>query len=331
MVYELRKHQLGHSMNSLLKKLRDLTTVVADTGDIEAIQRYRPIDATTNPSLLLKAAKLPIYKDLVSEAIRWSRRVNGSDQEMLSLSADKLAVMVGKEILNYVPGRISTEVSAALSFDTAATILRAQRIVDMYNESGIVNDRILIKIAGTWEGIRAAETLEKSGIQCNVTLLFGFEQAVACANVGVFLISPFVGRIYDWYKSRGEFDDSLGDVDPGVLSVKRIFNYYKTHGFDTIVMGASFRNTNQILKLAGCDRLTISPQLLEELEKTQGDLPKALSQDVKSCKDECLKITEQEFRWSLNENAMVTEKLSEGIRGFYRDEEELFTVLKALG
>lgn len=305
-------------MTNKLEQLRAMTDVVADTGDIEAIRRYQPVDATTNPSLLLKAAQTPQYKHLLESALRSS--------EDPAAACDHLSVAVGKEILNIIPGRVSTEVDARLSFDTQATIDRAQRLIDYYEAEGISRERVLIKIASTWEGIRAAEQLEKTGIRCNMTLLFNFAQAVAAAEAGVTLISPFVGRIYDWYKQR-ENIDYTADNDPGVASVRRIYRYYKHHGYPTIVMGASFRNTGQIEGLAGCDRLTISPQLLEELAADSGPLERRLHPEQKSEYPEPVSYNEAAFRYDLNEDAMATEKLAEGIRTFVADQLSLEKLL----
>lgn len=313
-------------MGSKLEQLKQITDVVADTGDIEAIQRFTPMDATTNPSLLLKAAALPQYANLVSDAKAWAQSQPGSKEQQINACVDKLAVSIGCEILNIIPGRISTEVDARLSFNQAATIEKAKQLIDLYEQAGIDRGRVLIKIASTWEGIRAAEILEKEGINCNLTLLFGFSQAVACADAGVFLISPFVGRILDWYKAKtGE--DYTAQTDPGVLSVSKIYNYYKQHDYKTVVMGASFRNTGEIEQLAGCDRLTISPQLLDELAQDQGQLDRILSPD--NTGDAIAKIIEDEkaFRWSMNEDAMATEKLAEGIRNFAIDQDKLETIL----
>ncbi|KJS09049.1 MAG: transaldolase [Gammaproteobacteria bacterium BRH_c0] len=311
-----------------LEQLKKVTTVVADTGDIAAIRQYAPVDATTNPSLLLKVATDPSCAPLIDEALRWadSRAASAED---LSDVIDRLAVIVGREIIGVIPGRVSTEVSASLSFNTEATLARARKIVALYSELGIPTDRVLIKIASTWEGIRAAEILEKEGIQCNLTLLFGFGQAVACADAGVFLISPFVGRIYDWYKASTGREYSGAD-DPGVQSVRRIFNYYKAYDYPTVVMGASFRNTGQIEALAGCDRLTISPQLLDELSSSHGELTAALNPAVLRCDDRKMTRSEQMFRWELNQDAMATEKLAEGIRKFHEDEVRLQAILKSL-
>ncbi|WP_252275535.1 transaldolase [Pseudomonas subflava] len=305
-------------MTSKLDQLKQFTTVVADTGDLDAISRLKPVDATTNPSLLLKAAALPRYAELLDQA------VNGCDGD-LGLACDRFGVAVGQEILKVIPGRISTEVDARLSFDTQATLRRAERIVDLYDRAGIGRERVLIKIASTWEGIRAAEQLEKAGVQTNLTLLFSFAQAVACAEAGVFLISPFVGRIYDWYK-KAEGRDFVGAEDPGVKSVSRIYQYYKANGYPTVVMGASFRNLGQIEQLAGCDRLTISPDLLQQLADDQGELPRLLNAGTGEPRQT---LDESAFRWALNEDAMATEKLAEGIRLFARDQEKLEALLAA--
>lgn len=306
-------------MTSKLDQLKQFTTVVADTGDLDAIARLKPVDATTNPSLLLKAAALPRYADLLDQAVA------GSAGD-LGLACDRFGVAVGKEILKVIPGRISTEVDARLSFDTEATLRRAERLVELYDKAGIGRERVLIKIASTWEGIRAAERLERSGIQTNLTLLFNFAQAVACAEAGVFLISPFVGRIYDWYK-KAEGRDYAGAEDPGVQSVSRIYRYYKAHGYETVVMGASFRNLGQIEALAGCDRLTISPDLLQKLAEDDGQLVRQLS--AEGAAEPRQTLDQPAFRWQFNEDAMATEKLAEGIRLFARDQEKLEALLKA--
>ncbi len=303
-------------MTSKLDQLKALTTVVADTGDLDAIARLQPVDATTNPSLLLKAAALPRYQDLLRQA------VNGATD--LNQACDRFAVSVGKEILGVIPGRISTEVDARLSFERNATLQRAQRLISLYEEAGVSRERVLIKIAATWEGISAARELEQQGIQTNLTLLFSFAQAQACADAGVFLISPFVGRIYDWYK-KTEGRDFTGNDDPGVQSVARIYRYYKSHAFKTVVMGASFRNVGQIEALAGCDRLTISPDLLDQLGQDQGSLTGRLS--ASGCEDARETLSEAQFRWKHNEDAMATEKLAEGIRLFARDQEKLERLL----
>ncbi|TCI11265.1 transaldolase [Dyella soli] len=313
-------------MSSQLEQLRQYTTVVADTGDIEAIARYRPVDATTNPSLLLKAAELPAYAPLIDEAVQRAKADSQSREQQLTDASDHLAVAVGRKIVGLVPGRVSTEVDARLSFDTRATIAKAERLIDLYEQGGVKRDRILIKIASTWEGIRAAEQLEKRGIQCNLTLLFSFEQAVACAEAGVFLISPFVGRIMDWYVANTATKSYAPDDDPGVQSVRRIYAWYKKHGFSTVVMGASFRNTGQIQALAGCDRLTISPDLLEKLEQDSSPLPHVLGDDG-SREARLAPISEAAFRWGHNEDAMATDKLADGIRKFAADQRKLETLL----
>lgn len=313
---------------SKLDQLKQLTDVVADTGDIEAIERFKPLDATTNPSLLLKAASLPRYADLLTEAKAWAATQTGSEAEQLALCCDKLAVKIGSQILTIIPGRISTEVDARLSFNTHATVEKAKQLIDFYAAEGISNDRVLIKIAATWEGIRAAEILEKQGINCNLTLLFGFSQAAACADAGAFLISPFVGRILDWYKAKtGE--NYSAETDPGVLSVSRIYNFYKQHGYNTVVMGASFRNTGEIEQLAGCDRLTIGPSLLEELSQDFGQLSQKLDANNSGSPIEKIDLSENNFRWLMNEDAMATEKLAEGIRNFTADQIKLEVLLKA--
>jgi transaldolase len=304
-------------MTSKLDQLKQYTTVVADTGDLDAISRLKPVDATTNPSLLLKAAAMPRYADLLDSAVAAS----GHD---LGLACDRFGVAVGQEILKVIPGRISTEVDARLSFDTEATLRRAERLIGLYEEAGIGRDRVLIKIASTWEGIRAAEQLEREGVQTNLTLLFNFAQAAACADAGVFLISPFVGRIYDWYM-KAEGRDFEGNEDPGVQSVSRIYRYYKANGYGTVVMGASFRNLGQIEALAGCDRLTISPELLQKLADDQGPLARNLAPG--SDAEARVVLDEAAFRWQLNDDAMATEKLAEGIRLFARDQEKLEALL----
>ena len=305
-----------------LEQLRKITTVVADTGDLAAIRKYAPVDATTNPSLLLKAAADPACQPLVEEAVR----LGGGDADEVM---DHLAVAIGRDIVALIPGRVSTEVSARLSFDTAATLARARNLIDRYEAMGVERGRVLIKIAATWEGIRAAEILERENIQCNLTLLFSFAQAQACADAGVFLISPFVGRIYDWYRaSTGQ--DYQGADDPGVRSVTRIFNYYKQHGYGTVVMGASFRNRGQIEALAGCDRLTISPHLLDELAAAEGELVPALDAARPSRADARQVLTEADYRWALNDDAMASDKLAEGIRKFHEDEVKLRQLLAAL-
>jgi transaldolase len=309
---------------TLFESLNKYTTVVADSGDIEAISRHRPQDATTNPSLLFHAAQMPVYRDLVEEATEIALEHGGRHEEMAGEFIDRLFVMFGCEILKVVPGRVSTEVAASLSFDTKATVAKAHKLISLYEKKGVARDRILIKIASTWEGIRAAELLEKEGIHCNLTLLFSFAQAVACAEAGLTLISPFVGRIYDWYKKEHGGAEIPEDQDPGVASVTRIYNYYKKYGYKTQVMGASFRNLNQIVRLAGCDLLTISPELLDQLEQTQGTLDRQLDPvKARSSKEERLNLDEKTFRWMHNEDAMATEKLAEGIRKFNSDARHL--------
>jgi len=305
---------------TLLESLKQYTTVVADTGDIEAIAHHRPQDATTNPSLLYHAAQMPAYRHLVDEAAELADKRGGGHDRMAEEFIDHLFVLFGCEILKVVPGRVSTEVAARLSFDTEATISKARKLISLYEAKGIARERILIKIASTWEGIRAAERLEKEGIHCNLTLLFSFAQAVSCAEAGVTLISPFVGRIYDWFKKEHGGAEIPSDQDPGVVSVTRIYNYYKKFGYKTQVMGASFRNVNQITRLAGCDLLTISPELLEQLEQSQSNLDRKLDPVKATAASESrLHLDEKTFRWMHNEDAMATEKLAEGIRKFNSD------------
>jgi len=305
-------------MTDKLSQLRGMTVVVADTGDIDSIKQYAPQDATTNPSLIYKAAQMKQYAHLVKDAIAWGQQQSGSDAQKLDNTLDKLAVNFGREILELVPGKISTEVDARLSFDTQATIERAHSLIKLYAAEGIGKDRVLIKIAATWEGIKAAEVLEKEGINCNLTLLFSFSQAVACAEAGAFLISPFVGRILDWYK-KAEGKNYEPSEDPGVLSVTEIYQYYKQFGYDTVVMGASFRSTGEIEELAGCDRLTIGPNFLAELQADSSELTRKLSPDMPLPTMEKLSLDEKAFRWMMNEDAMATEKLAEGIRNFSKD------------
>ena len=308
---------------SLLESLRRYTTVVADTGDIEAIAEYCPQDATTNPSLLLKAAQQPEYRPLVDAALKAAERTAGGEAARTEAFMDQLAVKFGGEILKIIPGRVSTEVDARLSFDTAGTVEKAHELIALYEASGVARERILIKVGSTWEGIRAAEQLEREGIHCNLTLLFSFAQAVACAEARVTLISPFVGRIYDWHKkSRGA--DIPADGDPGVESVTRIYNYFKKFDYKTQVMGASFRKMDQIVRLAGCDLLTISPDLLEELQNTPGELtPQLTPERAKASPEPRLQLDEKSYRWLHNEDAMAVEKLSEGIRRFNEDARKL--------
>ena len=309
-------------MSSHLESLRQYTTIVADTGDFESIRKYTPQDATTNPSLILKAAQMPEYTELLNKVLT-------EDGNKMGETLDKLAVFFGLEILKIVPGRVSTEVDARLSFDTQATLDKARSLIARYEKNGVERERILIKIAATWEGIQAAEALEKEDIHCNLTLLFSFAQAVGCAEAGVKLISPFVGRIMDWHKAKTGNEFAPAE-DPGVQSVTRIYNYYKKCDYATEVMGASFRNTGEITELAGCDLLTISPNLLDELQSTEGDLPcKLLEETAKQCDCTKISLNETAFRWELNEDACATEKLSEGIRRFAADTVKLEDFLRS--
>ena len=315
-------------MTTQLDSLRSMTVVVADTGDIDAIKKYQPQDATTNPSLILIASALPQYAPLIDEAITYAKAQSADKAQQLIDAEDKLAVNIGLEILKIVPGRISTEVDARLSYDTQATVEKARKLIALYNAAGISNDRILIKIASTWQGIRAAEILEKEGINCNLTLLFSEAQARACAEAGVYLISPFVGRILDWYKANTDKKEYAPAEDPGVISVTKIYNYYKEYGYKTVVMGASFRNVGEIIELAGCDRLTIAPALLKELQENSTALVRKL--DYKSeVKAKPQPLTEAEFYWQHNSDAMAVEKLAEGIRKFAVDQEKLEAMLSA--
>lgn len=304
---------------SKLEQLRTMTEVVADTGDVDAIARLKPVDATTNPSLLLKAATLPRFAELLAE-------IRGQALEPAS-ACDRFAVTVGKEVTELVPGWVSTEVDARLSFDTHATVERARHIIALYDELGVPAQRVLIKIAATWEGIAAAEVLEREGINCNLTLLFGFPQAVACADAGVTLISPFVGRILDWHLANTNLVIENPVDDPGVQSVKRIYTHYKAHGYDTIVMGASFRNAGQIEALAGCDRLTISPDLLDALAADDGELPRQLHEGPHELAEKPARIEESDYRYALNDDAMATDKLADGIRRFAADQIKLEALL----
>jgi len=309
---------------NLLEQLKQVTVVVADSGDVDSIKALNPVDATTNPSLILQAAKLPQYKHLIDQAIAKA----GNNIEDV---CDQLIVNFGCEILKHVPGRISSEVDARLSFDTQASIEKGRKLISLYEDAGISKDRVLIKLASTWQGIKAAEQLEKEGISCNLTLLFSKAQAIACAEANVTLISPFVGRILDWYKAK-EGKEFEGAADPGVISVTSIYNYYKTYGYNTVVMGASFRNTGEIIELAGCDLLTISPALLTELQNTEGTLETKLSADnteTKSTSD-IVPLTAETFAWQHNEDAMGVEKLSEGIRKFAIDQGILEDLVAAL-
>lgn len=312
-------------MSSLLTQLRAVTTVVADTGELPAIKAYAPEDATTNPSLILKAVACAEYAPLLEQVVAAAREQSPVLAEQVVAAADRLIVAIGCEVLQCIPGRISTEVDARLSFDTEATIDKARKLIALYEAQGVPRSRVLIKIAATWEGIRAAEQLEREGINCNLTLLFSFAQARACAEAGVFLISPFVGRILDWYKAKtGQSYDA--ETDPGVLSVRTIYRYYKQHGYPTVVMGASFRSVEEVLALAGCDRLTISPDLLQKLETQSGVLVRQLvDEGVEQSKP--APMGEAEFRWQHNEDAMATEKLAEGIRNFAIDQVKLEQLL----
>ena len=312
-------------MTSLLTQLKTYTTVVADTGELPLIKVFSPQDATTNPSLILKAVSNPEYTSLLEQAIRQAKGISDVKIIQLEETVDRLIVLIGSEILKYIPGRISTEVDARLSFDIQATIDKARKLIGLYEHYGFTRDRVLIKIAATWEGIRAAEQLEKEGINCNLTLLFSFAQARACAEAGIYLISPFVGRIMDWHKAKtGE--SYAAENDPGVISVKNIYQYYKQHGYSTIVMGASFRNVGEVLALSGCDRLTISPALLEELDSMSGKLDRVLV-DAGKTAPQPIRLTEAEFRWEHNQDAMATEKLAEGIRNFAIDQNKLEDIL----
>jgi transaldolase len=305
-------------MASKLEQLRKMTVVVADTGDIEAIRKLKPVDCTTNPTLLLKAAELPGLSHIVDEVVAWGRKQSGSREAVIAAVGDRLAVSVGTELTTIVPGRVSTEVDADLSFNTKGTLDKARSIIKAYEERKVPRERILIKIASTWEGIRAAEILQKEGIDCNLTLLFSLVQAMACAEAGVFLISPFVGRILDWHvKNEGRKFEP--EEDPGVISVRQIYAAYKTRGIKTVVMGASFRSPGEVEALAGCDRLTISPSILAELDKADGTLERKLSPENPGPVPELPPPGEISFRWHLNEDAMATEKLSEGIRQFAAD------------
>ncbi|MEX4116585.1 transaldolase [Haemophilus influenzae] len=315
-------------MTTQLDSLRNMTVVVADTGDIDAIKKYQPQDATTNPSLILSASALPQYAPLIDEAIAYAKAQSANKAQQLIDAEDKLAVNIGLEILKIVPGRISTEVDARLSYDTQATVEKARKLIALYNAAGISNDRILIKIASTWQGIRAAEILEKEGINCNLTLLFSEAQARACAEAGVYLISPFVGRILDWYKANSDKKEYAPAEDPGVISVTKIYNYYKEYGYNTVVMGASFRNVGEITELAGCDRLTIAPALLKELQENSTALVRKLEYKGE-VKAKPQPLTEAEFYWQHNSDAMAVEKLAEGIRKFAVDQEKLETMLAA--
>lgn len=309
-------------MASVLDQLREVTVVVADTGDVEAVKRYKPVDCTTNPSLVLNALKDPASEELVAKEIEVGRK-SGLSAEALTAT---LTVAVGAELTRLVPGRVSTEVDACMSFDTVASVARAREIIADYANRGIGYERILIKLAATWEGIRAAEILQGEGIDCNLTLLFSMTQAMACADAGAFLISPFVGRITDWYKTAEGVEEYAPQDDPGVKSVRKIYDYYKSNGIATVVMGASFRNTGQIKALAGCDNLTIAPKLLEELAGDYGALPRALAPGEAGDMAPS-SVNEASFRWEMNANAMATEKLAEGIRNFDKDHATLIAIV----
>jgi transaldolase len=309
---------------TLLESLKKYSTVVADTGDIEAIARVKPQDATTNPSLLYSAAQRPEYQHFVEESVEHADQEGGNEKQQAEAFMDRLFVSFGREILKHVPGRVSTEVDARLSFDTEGTLAKARHLIELYEKEGVGRERVLIKIASTWEGIRAAEQLEREGIHCNLTLLFSFAQAVACAEAKVTLISPFVGRIYDWYKKENGGKDIPIENDPGVASVTKIYNYYKKFGYKTLVMGASFRKVEQIVHLAGCDLLTISPDLIEKMQQTQGEItPQLTPEKAKASEGEQLHLEEKDFRWLHNEDAMASDKLSEGIRKFNADARKL--------
>lgn len=307
-----------------LEQLRSMTTIVCDTGDIDAIKAYAPTDATTNPSLIMAAAEKPQYAHLIEEAVAYSKTKAKSRGDLIMLLMDKLFVNFGVEILKMIPGRVSTEVDARLSFDVEGSINKAHSLIKLYEEAGIAKERILIKLASTWEGVKAAHQLETEGIHCNMTLMFSLPQAIACGDAKATLVSPFVGRILDWYKKSQGVAGYPAPEDPGVLSVTQIYNYYKKFGYKTHVMGASFRNIDEILELAGCDLLTIAPALLEELNKAEGTVPRKLDPAIaKGLPTEKLVIDEKAFRLGLNENAMATEKLSEGIRKFGEDATKL--------
>lgn len=309
-------------MASKLDQLREMTVVVADTGDIDAIKKFRPVDCTTNPTLVLKAIGLPAYEPILADAVAWGKKQAGSQEGAVKAIGDRLAVAVGTELTKLVEGRVSTEVDADLSFDTAATVEKARAIIAAYKANGVERERILIKVAGTWEGIRASEILQKEGIDTNMTLIFDIAQAIACADAKAFLISPFVGRILDWHV-KAENRTFTPEEDPGVISVRGIYDYYKAHGISTVVMGASFRSQGEVEALAGCDRLTISPALLDALAADNGTLQRALSPHKPGPKPDVVNLDEKAFRWAMNQNPMATEKLSEGIRLFAKDLGEL--------
>ena len=314
---------------TLLSQLNQYSIIVADTGDIDAIKKFQPEDATTNPSLILQAVSSNQYQSLIDDAIDFARKHGKNKAEQLTLACDKIAVNIGCEILQYIPGKISTEIDSRLSFDIGTSIEKAKHIIQLYENAGINKNRVLIKLAATWEGIQAAKQLEKEGIHCNLTLIFNFYQARACAEANVYLISPFVGRILDWYK-QNNIETGVGVDDPGVRSVTQIYNYFRQHHYDTIVMGASFRNIEQIIALSGCDRLTIGPNLLDDLEKSTRILSLHLSSPPVIKQHEVTSLTETQFRWHMNEDPMATEKLAEGIRKFTVDQIKLENLLSAL-
>lgn len=314
---------------TILEKLKEVTTVVADSGDITAIREYHPQDATTNPSLILKAAAQPLYRPLITQAIAWACEQGGTAQTRLINASDKLAVNIGLELLRQVPGKVSTEVDARLSFDRGLCVAKARKLIRLYEDEGIERSRVLIKLAATWQGIKAAEELEREGIHCNLTLLFSFAQARACAEAGVWLISPFVGRIYDWYRDHQLLEDESPQNDPGVISVRNIYEYYKKHRYPTVIMGASFRKPEQVIALAGCDRLTIAPALLEALSRMEGELAVALVPPVAG-EIPPSPLSEAEFYWLHNQDPMAVDKLAEGIRLFAQDQEKLESMLSEL-
>ena len=318
-------------MATSLEQLKQYTTVVADTGDFKAIDQFKPTDATTNPSLLLAASKMSEYKHILDAAVQYGKQNGKDSNEQVEMTMDMLYVLFGKEILKIVPGRVSTEVDARLSFDIEGQLKKARRLIELYEKDGISRERILIKLSSTWEGMKAAEVLEKEGIHCNMTLLFSLAQAVSCAEAGVTLISPFVGRIFDWYVKNTDQKSFAPAEDPGVKSVTGIYNYYKKFGYKTVVMGASFRNTGQITELAGCDLLTISPKLLESLSSSTETVQRKLSPETAASVDiQKLHLDEKAFRWLLNEDAMATEKLAEGIRKFAADSVKLEAMIKEI-
>ena len=316
---------------NLLESLRKHSIIVADTGDIDSIARVKPQDATTNPSLLYQAAQNPAYRPLVDDALAFGMKARGDRAAKAEALMERLSVNFGCEILKHVRGRVSTEVDAGLSFDVESTLAKARRLIELYQQAGMPRERVLIKVASTWEGIKAAEKLEREGIHCNLTLLFSFAQAVACADAGVTLISPFVGRIYDWYRKERKVEDIAPADDPGVQSVTRIYHYYKKFGYKTQVMGASFRKVEQIVGLAGCDLLTIAPDLMDKMVKTEGEVTRRLTVEAaKASNAEKIVLDERTFRWLHNEDAMATEKLAEGIRRFHADARKLEDYVLAL-